>query len=120
MSYVDGFVVPVPEANVEAYRAHAETFGKIMMELGALQYVEAVADDVPEGKWTDFHRAVDRKPGEVVVFAWITFHSRAHRDEVWEAFKAGGHMEALGEMPFDGKRMIWGGFRPIVAFGPPA
>lgn len=117
MSYVDGIVAPVPEGNIEAYRAHSEKFGKIIMEFGALHYVEAVADDVPEGKWTDFYRAVDRKPGETVMFAWIMFKSRAHRDEVWEKFKSSGQMEAMGEMPFDGKRMIWGGFKPIVEFG---
>jgi uncharacterized protein YbaA (DUF1428 family) len=117
MSYIDGFVVPVPEANIEAYKLHAEEFGRIIMELGALHYVEAIADDVPEGKWTDFYRAVDRQAGETVGFSWMIFRSREHRDQVWAAFMADPRKDLMSKMPFDGKRMIWGGFKPIVEFG---
>lgn len=117
MSYIDGYVVPVPEGNIEAYRAMAETFAAIAKEHGALQIVEAVADDVKEGKWTDFYRAVDRQPGETVIFSWITYPSREVRDAAWAAIMQDPRMAAMDSKIFDGKRMIWGGFRPIVSHG---
>lgn len=117
MSYVDGFVLPVPEKNLEAYRRMAEKAGEVWREHGALAFVECVADDVPEGKTTDFYRAVKRQEGETVVFAYIVYESRESRDavmaKVMEDPRITAEMEG-GEMPFDGKRMFWGGFKPIV------
>jgi uncharacterized protein YbaA (DUF1428 family) len=119
--YVDGVVAPVPESNIEAYRIHSEKFGRAVMKLGAIQYVEAIGDDLKEGKWTDFYRAVDRKPGETVAFAWVMFPSKEIRDAAWAKMMADPEMmKEMGEMPFDGKRMIFGGFAPIVEFGKPA
>jgi uncharacterized protein YbaA (DUF1428 family) len=116
MAYVDGFVLPVPKANVEAYRKIARRAGKVWMEYGALEYVECVADDVQPGKLTSFPQAVKLKPDEVVVFSWILYRSRAHRDKVNRQVMADPRIEAMGpgSMPFDGKRMFWGGFKPIV------
>ena len=117
MAYVDGFVLPVPKANVEAYRKIARKAGKIWMEFGALQYVECVADDVQPGKLTSFPQAVKLKPDEVVVFSWIVYRSRAQRDKVNKQVMADPRIGALmgpDNMPFDGKRMFWGGFKPIV------
>ena len=112
--YVDCCVVPVPVANADAYRVHAEAFGKIIIELGALTYIEAIADDVKDGQWTDFYRAVERKPEETVYVAWITFSSRERRDEIWAAFMSDPRAAMMKDMPFDGKRMIFGGFKPIL------
>ena len=116
MSYVDGFVLPVPRANVDAYRRLARKAGKVWMEHGALEYVEAVADDVQPGKLTSFPQAVKLKPDEVVVFSWIRYRSRAHRDKVNKAAMADPRVAGMGseQMPFDDKRMVWGGFKPIV------
>lgn len=121
MSYVDGFVLPVPRKNLAAYRRMAKDAGKIWRRHGALQYVETVADDVEAGKRTSFPRSVKLKRGEVVVFAFIVFRSRSQRDRVnrqvmkelmsdpkWKKYMDPKHM------PFDGKRMFWGGFKPIV------
>jgi uncharacterized protein YbaA (DUF1428 family) len=115
MSYVDTFVMPVPEANMDAYKKSAKLSAKVWVEHGALQYVEAVADDVPEGKTTDFYRAVKRKEGETVVVGYAFYKNRKHRDEVMKKVMADKRMEdAMKNMPFDGKRMFWGGFKPIV------
>ena len=116
MSYVDGFVLPVPRDNVDAYRRLARKAGKVWMEHGALEYVEAVADDVQPGKLTSFPQAVKLKPDEVVVFSWIRYRSRAHRDKVNKAAMADPRVAEMGseQMPFDDKRMFWGGFKPIV------
>jgi uncharacterized protein YbaA (DUF1428 family) len=117
MAYVDGFVLPVPKANVEAYRKIARKAGKIWLEYGALEYVECVADDVQPGKLTSFPQAVKLKPDEVVVFSWILYRSRAQRDKVNKQVMADPRLNALmslDSMPFDGKRMFWGGFKPIV------
>lgn len=115
MSYVDGYLLAVPEANIEAYRKVASEAGTVWREHGALHYVECVADDVPEGEHTDFYRAVKREPGETVVFAWIVYESREHRDAVLKAVMADPRMQHAPEtMPFDGKRMMWGGFRTLV------
>jgi uncharacterized protein YbaA (DUF1428 family) len=115
--YVDGFVVPVPVRNVEAYRQMAEKAGKIWMEHGALQYFESVADDVQPGKVTSFPQAVQLKDDETVVFAWIVYNSREHRDSVNAKVMADPRMKDMmdpAKFPFDGKRMFWGGFKGIV------
>lgn len=117
MKYVDGFVVPVPKKNLAAYRRQSRTFGKVVRELGALDYVECVADDVKPGKWTSFPQAVKLKAGEVVWFSWISYRSRAHRDRVMGKAMKDRRIVAMmgpGKMPFDGKRMIWGGFKVAV------
>jgi uncharacterized protein YbaA (DUF1428 family) len=113
MSYVDGFVVPVPNANREAYRALAEKAGAIFKEHGALKMVECWGDDVPEGKVTSFPMAVKRKPDETVVFSWIVWLSKAARDAGMAAAMADPRMSP-NDMPFDGQRMIFGGFEVIV------
>jgi uncharacterized protein YbaA (DUF1428 family) len=117
MAYVDGFVVPVPKKKLEAYRSMSKKASKLWMEYGALDYCECAADDVKPGKTTSFPQAVKLKPGETVVFAWIVYKSRAHRDRVNKKVMADPRLEAIcdvNNMPFDGKRMIFGGFKPIV------
>ncbi len=115
MSYVDGFLLAVPQKNIDAYKKLARKAGKVWMEHGALQYVECVADDVPVGKLTSFTRAVKLKPGEVVLFSYIVYKSRAHRDAVLKKVMADPSLKAdMDNMPFDTKRMIWGGFKGIV------
>jgi uncharacterized protein YbaA (DUF1428 family) len=117
MSYVDGFVVAVPEANVAAYRRMSSKCGKVWKDHGALEYWECVADDVPEGKLTSFSKAVKLKDGEVVIFSWILYASRAQRDRINAKVMADPRLKAMMDpaaMPFDGKRMIYGGFKPIV------
>ena len=117
MPYVDGFVLAVPEANIAAYKKMSSKAGKIWMEHGALSYVECVADDVPEGKTPPFPRAVNLKEGEVVVFSWITYKSRAHRDAVLKKVMSDPRLQNdMKNMPFDTKRMIYGGFKSILDF----
>ena len=118
MSYVDGFVVPVPKKNIEAYRKLARKAGKVWMEYGALQYLECVGDDVPPGKITSFELSVKAKKDEVVFFSYILYKSRAHRDKVNKKVMADPRIAAMGpdNMPFDPKRMIYGGFKSVVAF----
>ena len=115
--YVDGFVIPLPKKNLEAYRRIAAECAKIWREHGALEVRECVAEDVKVGKLTSFPRSVQRKPSETVVFSWIVFKSRAHRDrvnaKVMKDPRLADMMDPM-EMPFDGKRMIWGGFEVIV------
>ena len=118
MNYVDGFVVPVPKRKLSAYRRMASLSAKIWREYGALDYVEAVADDVKPGKWTSFPQSVKLKSGEVVVFAYITYKSRKDRDRVMKKVMSDKRLEAFMDpkkLPFDGKRMFWGGFKPIVS-----
>ena len=117
MSYVDGFVLPVPKEKLAEYRALARKAGKIWKEHGALEYVECVADDVKPGKRTSFPQAVKLKPDEVVVFSWIVYASRAQRDRINKKVMADPRLADLkpDTMPFDGKRMFWGGFKPIVS-----
>jgi uncharacterized protein YbaA (DUF1428 family) len=118
MTYVDGFVVPVPKRKVAAYRKMARKAGKIWREHGALEFYECVADDVPYGKRTSFPRAVKIKPGETVVFSYIVFRSRKQRDSVNAKVmkdKRLASMMDMKNMPFDAKRMIYGGFKSIVA-----
>ena len=113
MAYVDTFVIPVPEAGMDAYRKQAKLGAKVWMEHGALQYIEAAADDVPEGKSTDFFRAVKRKEGETVVVGFAVYKNRKHRDEVMKKVMADKRL-ANGMEGVDGKRMFWGGFKPLV------
>jgi len=119
MPYVDGFVVPVPTKNLDAYRRMAQKAGKVWREHGALEYRECLADDVKVGKRTSFPRSVKLKPGETVVFSWITYKSRAHRDrvnaKVMKDPRLAQMMDPKG-MPFDGKRMIFGGFKVFLEF----
>lgn len=117
MPYVDGFVLPVPKKKIEAYRSIARKAGKIWREHGALDYMECVADDVKPGKLTSFPQSVKLKTGETVVFAYIVYKSRAHRDRVNAKVFKDPRMAAMcdpGDMPFDAKRMFWGGFKTIV------
>ncbi len=113
--YIDGFVVPVPKKNVEAYRKLAKKAGKIWLEHGALEYLESVADDVKKGKVTSFPQSVKLKPNETVFFSWIIYKSRAHRDRVLKKVMKDPRMPMDPKaMPFDAKRMIYGGFKPVV------
>ncbi len=115
-NYVDGFVVPVPRAKAAAYRALARKAGKIWREHGALAYFECVADDVKPGKYTSFPQSVKLKPNEVVWFSWIVYTSRRHRDAVVAKVMKDSRMTgmAASAMPFDGKRIIYGGFTVAV------
>jgi uncharacterized protein YbaA (DUF1428 family) len=115
--YVDGFVVPVPKKNVKAYQRMSRKAGKVWMDYGALKYVECVADDVKKGKTTSFPQSVKLKPNESVVFSWITYKSRAERDRINKNVMKDPRITGMGkDMPFDGKRMIFGGFKTIVEF----
>jgi uncharacterized protein YbaA (DUF1428 family) len=117
MSYVDGFVLPVPKKNLAKYRRIATKAGKIWREHGALEYYECVADDVKPGKSTSFPQAVKLKPDEVVVFSWIIYKSRAQRDAVNKKVMSDPRLADMMNpkaMPFDGRRMFFGGFKPIV------
>ena len=118
MTYVDGFVVPVPKKNVAAYRSMARKAGKVWREHGALAFQECVADDVKKGKWTSFPRSVKLKANETVVFSWIVYRSRADRDRVMDKVMKDKRLAKMmmdsKNMPFDGKRMIFGGFKTIV------
>jgi uncharacterized protein YbaA (DUF1428 family) len=117
MAYVDGFLVPVPKRKLDAYRRMARKAGKVWKAHGALDFKECVADDVKRGRWTSFPRAVKLKPGETVFFSYIVYKSRRDRDRVnAKVMKderiAGMHIK---DMPFDAKRMIYGGFRVVVS-----
>ena len=115
MNYLDGFVAAVPAANKQAYLKHAQDAAIVFKEYGALRVVESWDDDVPEGKLTSFPLAVQCKADEVVVFAWITWPSKLVRDSAWEKIMADPRMnEKDNPMPFDGKRMIYGGFQIIM------
>jgi uncharacterized protein YbaA (DUF1428 family) len=115
MSYVDGFIVPVPKANLEAYKKVATLASQVWLEHGALEYREWIADDAKPGKVTSFPQSVIMKDDETVVFAWITYESRAHRDAVNEKVMQDPRMKTdPSSWPFDGKRMIFGGFAPLI------
>jgi uncharacterized protein YbaA (DUF1428 family) len=117
MQYVDGFVVPVPKKKLAAYRRMAKTAAKVWRDHGALAVRECVADDVKVGKRTSFPRAVKLKPGETVVFSYIVYKSRADRDRVNAKVMTDKRMAKMMNskaMPFDGKRMFYGGFKVIV------
>ena len=114
--YVDGFVIPVPKKNLAAYRRMARKYDALWIRHGALEAHECVADDVKPGKLTSFPQAVKLKADEVVVFSWIVYKSRRHRDSVNKKVMADPLMKDMNpkSMPFDGKRMFWGGFKEIV------
>ena len=117
MAYVDGFVVPVPKRKLQAYRRMAQKAGKVWREHGALEFRESVADDVKWGKRTSFPRSVKQKPGETVMFSYIVYKSRAHRDRVMAKVMKDKRLAAMMDpkgMPFDAKRMIYGGFKVLV------
>lgn len=116
MAYVDGFIVPIPKRKVAAYRKLARIAAKVWMDHGALGFHECLGDDVPYGKRTSFPRAVKLKGNETVMFSWILFRSRAHRDRVNKKVMADKRFDKMvaADMPFDGKRMIYGGFKSIV------
>jgi uncharacterized protein YbaA (DUF1428 family) len=116
MPYVDGFLVPVPKKKVEAYKRLAKKAGKIWKEYGALAFRECVADDVKKGKWTSFPRSVKLKPGETVFFSYIVYKSRADRDRINAKVMKDKRFAGMDmkDMPFDGKRMIFGGFKVMV------
>jgi uncharacterized protein YbaA (DUF1428 family) len=113
MNYIDGFVAAVPTANKPVYQRHCQEMGAVFKEHGALAVVDGWGDDVPEGKLTSFPMAVKREPGETVVFGWIVWPSRELRDAAWNAVMADPRMKDQS-MPFDGKRMIYGGFQAIA------
>lgn len=120
MKYLDGFVVPVPKNKLPDYQKMARKAGRIWKEYGALEYVECVEDDVKPGKVTSFPQSLKLKPDEVVVFSYIVYKSRAHRDRVNKKVMADSRIHAMcdpNHMPFDGKRMFWGGFKSIVDMG---
>ena len=117
MAYVDGFVLPVPRKKLAAYRRMARKAGKVWMEHGALQFRECVADDVKPGKLTSFPQSVKLKPGETVFFSYIVYKSRRDRDRINKKVMKDeriGAMMVPGAMPFDARRMIYGGFKSIV------
>lgn len=113
-SYADGYLVPVPETKKEAYRAMAAKMAPVFREYGAIRVVEAWGDDVPDGKVTDFRRSVKAKNGENVVFSFVEWPDKATRDQAWAKIMNDDRMKPDGEMPFDGQRMFWGGFKPVV------
>jgi len=114
MTYIDGFVIPVPAGNKEAYRAVAQRAAPIFKEHGALQVVECWGDDLPDGTVTDFKRAVKGEEGEGVVFSWVVWPSKEARDAGNEKIMADPRMNTGEEMPFDGKRLIYGGFEILL------
>ncbi len=118
IGYVDGFVLPIPRKNIDRYKKIAKLAAKVWMEHGALDYFECIGDDVKPGKVTSFSKSVKLKKGEVVFFSWITYKSRAHRDRVNAKVMKDPRIACIGfeQLPFDGMRMIWGGFKPVVKF----
>ncbi len=117
MAYVDGFILPVPRKKREAYRTMARKAGKVWREHGALDYKECIADDVKPGKRTSFPQSVKLKKDEVVWFSWILYKSRKDRDRVLKKVMADPRLKSMMDpkgMPFDAKRMIWGGFKVVV------
>ncbi len=113
--YVDGFVLPVPKKNLAAYKKMAKLAAKVWRDHGAISYVECIADDVPAGTVTSFAKSVKLKKGEVVFFSWATYKSRAHRNQVMKKVMSDPRLEgSMQDMPFDGMRMFWGGFKPVI------
>jgi uncharacterized protein YbaA (DUF1428 family) len=113
MAYVDGFILALPKANLETYKEQARQAGSVWKEFGALEYVECIGDDVPYGEVTSFPRAVQAKDDEIVVFSWVVYESRASRDEIVAKIMKDPRMHG-NAMPFDGQRMIYGGFQPFM------
>jgi uncharacterized protein YbaA (DUF1428 family) len=117
MKYVDGYVLPVPKKNLAAYRRMAQKAGKVWMDHGALQFCECVGDDLKTKMAVSFPHTIKLKPGEAVVFSWIVFKSRAHRDSVNAKVMKDprlAKMMDMKSMPFDPKRMVYGGFKTMV------
>jgi uncharacterized protein YbaA (DUF1428 family) len=117
MNYVDGFVVPVPKKNLVAYKKMSRAMGKVWREHGALEFRECIADDVKPGKHTSFPQSVKLKPDEVVVFSWIVYTSRKQRDSINAKAMNDPRLAKMMDpktMPFDGKRMFWGGFKVMI------
>ncbi|MBI2262351.1 MAG: DUF1428 domain-containing protein [Caulobacterales bacterium] len=114
MSYIDGFLIPVPTGKKEAYRSMAAKAAPIFKEYGATRVVETWGDDIPDGKVTDFRRAVNAVDGENTVFSWIEWPDKATRDTGMKKVMEDPRMNDMKDMPFDGQRMIYGGFAPIV------
>ena len=113
MAYVDGFVVPVPKKNLAKYKKAVLKAAKIWKEYGALQYVECIADDVKVGKVTSFPQAVKLKKDEVVAFSWVVYKTRTHRNQIMKKIMNDPRLQDPDMMPFDGMRMIYGGFKPL-------
>jgi uncharacterized protein YbaA (DUF1428 family) len=118
MTYIQGFIVAVPTANRQAYHDHADAAVPLFKEFGADRMVEGWGDDVPDGKVNDFKGAVLAQDDETVLFSWIEYADRATCDAAGAKMMSDPRMEALGAMPFDGKRMVWGGFDAILDIGP--
>lgn len=114
MNYVDGFVIAVPNDRKDAYLHHATIAAQIFKDLGALEIVECWGDDVPDGKVTSFPMAVKKKEDETVVFSWITWPNKSIRDEGMKKFMDDPRFKSVQDMPFDGQRMIYGGFQAIL------
>ncbi len=115
--YVDGFILPIPRKKIAAYKKMAVLAGKVWRDHGAIDYVECIADDVKKGKITSFPQSVKLKKGEVVFFSWATYKSRTHRDSVMKKVMTDPRLAKFMDeeaMPFDGTRMFWGGFKPMV------
>lgn len=115
--YVDGFVIPVPKSNLDEYKKMAEISAQVWLDHGALSYTECMADDVPDGQYTSFPKSVQSKEDETVFFSYIEYKSREHRDQVnQDAMKDPriAHMMDPNKLPFDGKRLIWGGFTKMI------
>lgn len=118
MPYIDGFVIAVPTANKEKFIAHAREFDPVFIEYGATRIIEGWGDDVPEGKQTDFRRAVQATGDETVMFSWVEWPDKASRDAAMEKMMKDPRMDpATNPMPFDGKRMIFGGFDSVLELG---
>lgn len=125
MAYIDGFVIAVPTENKDKFTEHARHFDALFMEMGATRILECWGDDVPKGKVTDFYRAVDAKDGETVCFSWVEWPDKATRDKAMagmeERMKSDPRWDPVkNPMPFDGKRMIFGGFVPVVVLDAPS
>ncbi|HAC56940.1 DUF1428 domain-containing protein [Parvibaculum sp.] len=118
MTYVEGFIVAVPTANKEVYRQHALGAWPMFSEFGMTRLVEGWGDDVPDGKVTDFKGAVQAKPDETVLFSWCEYPSRAVRDAAGQKMRTDPRMQEMGQMPFDGMRMVYGGFSVMIDEGP--
>ena len=118
MSYIQGFIVAVPTANKQAYHDHAAAALPLFREFGAGRMVEGWGDDVPDGQTNDFKGAVLAQDDETVVFSWVEYADRATCDAAGEKMMSDPRMADLGDMPFDGKRMVWGGFDPVIDMGP--
>lgn len=116
MTYVAGFLTPVPDSNKDAYIASARAAWPLFQEYGALQMMEAWGDNVPHGQHTDFHRAVDLQPGETVCFSWMLWPDKDTHDRCGASMQTDPRWQGI-DMPFDGKRMMWGGFAPVFQAG---